>query len=254
MTRTLVALATYNEAGNVSALIEQILAYLPDAHVLVVDDNSPDGTGAIVDALSAKDARVRVLHRLGKQGLGTAILAAIQYAIDHDYSYLVNMDADLSHPPGSLPALTAGVAKYDVMIGSRYIQGGRTMDWPLSRVVLSRCVNGTVRLLFGMPVKDASGAYRCYRVSCLRATNLENMRSTGYAFLQELLFRLHCSGATMCETPIVFENRRDGVSKVNWREAIKSMGTLLWIGARYRLLGRNSVLPSAKSKRKGDCS
>src|SRR5438477_6535407 len=143
--RILVSLATYNERDNLTPLIREVLERLPAAHVLVVDDNSPDGTGQLADELAAADPRVRVLHRAGKLGLGTAILTAMRYAMDHDYDYLVNMDADFSHHPRYLPALLAGMKKHDVMIGSRYVPGGGAVDWPLARRLMSRGVNTVVR-------------------------------------------------------------------------------------------------------------
>ena len=228
--RILVSLATYNEHGNLKALINAIHEQLPDAHVLVVDDNSPDGTGQLADAMAATDPRIHVIHRKGKLGLGTAILAAMRYAIAHDYDYLQNMDADFSHPPRFLPGIIAGMQTRDVMIGSRYVKGGGTENWPMSRLIISRSVNALVRLLFRMPVRDASGAYRCYRVSKLRETALDEARSQGYSFQQEILFRVHQTGATLGEYPIIFENRRAGVSKVNWKEAVRSISMILWIG------------------------
>ena len=164
--------------------------------------------------MAATDKRIRVIHRSGKLGLGTALLAAMRYAIAHDYDYLQNMDADFSHPPRFLPGIIAGMQRRDVMIGSRYVKGGGTENWPVSRLAISRSVNALVRILFRMPVRDASGAYRCYRVSKLRETALDEARSQGYSFQQEILFRVHQTGATLGEYPIIFENRRAGVSKV----------------------------------------
>ncbi len=230
--RILVSIATYNEAGNLRALIEEIQKYLPLAHVLVIDDNSPDGTGKIVDELAAKDERIHALHRPGKLGLGTATLAAMQYAMDHGYDYLQNMDADFSHPPRYLPGIIAGMDKHDVMIGSRYTAGGGTENWPLARKVMSRGVNTVVRFLFRMPVKDASGAFRCYRVSKLREAHLERVRSRGYSFQQEVLLRCHKAGCRLGEYPIIFENRRAGASKVNKKEALRSITMIFYIGLR----------------------
>src|SRR6476659_7476688 len=208
--RILVSLATYNEAGNVAALINEIHKFVPHADVLVIDDNSPDGTWKIVEEMGTTDPRVKLLKRPGKLGLGTATLAAMRYAMEHNYDFLQNMDADFSHPPRYLPGILAGMSKYDVMIGSRYTRGGGTENWPLPRRVISRSVNVLVRLLFGMPVKDASGAYRCYRVSKLREVELDRIRSRGYSFQQEVLFRCHKAGAKLGEYPIIFENRRAG--------------------------------------------
>jgi dolichol-phosphate mannosyltransferase len=230
--RLLVSLATYNEAGNIGALIADIQKVVPHADVLVIDDNSPDGTGRIVSELAEKDARIHVLHRPGKLGLGTATLAAMKFAMAQNYDYLLNMDADFSHPPRYLPGILAGMSKYDVMIGSRYVRGGGTENWPLPRRVISQSVNMMVRFLFRMPVKDASGAFRCYRVSTLRDAELDRLRSRGYSFQQEVLFRCHKAGAKLGEYPILFENRRAGASKVNKKEAIRSMSMLVYIGLR----------------------
>ncbi len=234
--RILVSLATYNEAGNIAALIAEIHQYLPQADVLVIDDNSPDGTWKIVEELGAVDPRVKLLRRPGKLGLGTATLAAMRYAMDHGYDYLQNMDADFSHPPRYLPGILAGMSRHDVMIGSRYVRGGGTQNWPLPRRVISRCVNTLVRILFRMPVRDASGAYRCYRVSKLRQVPLDRVRSRGYSFQQEVLFRCHKAGCKLGEYPIIFENRRAGASKVNRKEAVRSLSMLLYLGVR-NLLG-----------------
>ncbi len=230
--RILVSIATYNEAGNLAALIHEIHKFIPHADILVIDDNSPDGTGRIADELASTDPRIKVIHRSGKLGLGTAILAAMRYAMDHGYDYLQNLDADFSHPPRYLPGILAGMSKFDVMIGSRYVRGGGTENWPLKRRIISRSVNTLVRFLFRMPVQDASGAYRCYRVSKLRETRLDKVRSRGYSFQQEVLFRCYKAGCKIGEYPILFENRRAGASKVNGKEAVRSIFMLLYVGLR----------------------
>ncbi len=230
--RLLITLMTYNEAGNLERLIQEIHQHAPNADVLVVDDASPDGTGEIADRLVKADSRVIVLHRSGKLGLGTATMAAMKFAMEHKYDYMQNMDADFSHPPRFLPGILAGMATKDVMIGSRYISGGGTENWPLSRQIISRSVNTMVRFLFRMPVKDASGAYRCYRVSLLERTALDRIRSRGYSFQQEVLFRCYKAGARLGESPIIFENRRAGVSKVNTMEAVRSISMLVYLGFR----------------------
>lgn len=231
--KILVTLATYNERDNVEKLIEGIYQFVPDAHILVVDDNSPDGTGQLVDELRTKDSRIHVIHRPGKLGLGTATIAAMNYAIEHDYDLMQNMDADFSHPPRFLPAILKGMEKNDIMIGSRYAKGGGTENWPLARLVISRTLNTIVRFLFRMPVQDASGAFRCYRVSMLKRAHLERTQSRGYSFQQEVLFRCHIAGAKLGESPIIFENRRAGKSKVNMKEAVRSIAMILWIGTHH---------------------
>ncbi len=228
--RLLVSLATYNERDNLQPLIEEILRYAPQADVLVIDDGSPDGTGALAEQLAQADHRIRVIHRKGKLGLGTAILAAMNYAIANNYDLHQNLDADFSHPPRYLPGLLAGMQDHEVMIGSRYVPGGGTEGWPLSRLFLSKSVNLLVRFLFRMPVRDASGAFRCYRVAFLKKAKLEQMVSIGYSFQQEVLYRIHRVGAKLGEFPIIFENRRHGSSKVNPKEAFRSITTILYLG------------------------
>jgi len=228
--RVLISLATYNEKDNLAPLVAAIHAQAADADVLVIDDNSPDGTGVLADQLARVDRRVGVLHRPGKLGLGTATLAAMAHARDHGYDFLLNMDADFSHPPRYLPALLAGMAKYDVMIGSRYIPSGGTEGWPLTRKLISKGVNAMVRFLFQLPAKDCSGAFRCYRVAKLADARLETVVSRGYSFQQEVLYRCYRAGCKIGETPIIFENRRAGVSKVNLAEAVRSFTTLVRLG------------------------
>jgi dolichol-phosphate mannosyltransferase len=228
--RVLISMATYNEHDNLGPLVEEIRRTVPAAHVLVVDDNSPDGTGELADKLAAADPHVHVLHRAGKLGLGTAIVAAMRYAMEHGYNLFVNMDADFSHHPRYLPALLAGMKRHDVMIGSRYVPGGGTANWPWQRELISRSVNLIVRALMRLPAHDCSGGYRCYRVAKLREANLGRLLSHGYSFQQEVLYRCHRARGRIGETPIVFENRRAGASKVNPREAARSMSLLLWIG------------------------
>jgi dolichol-phosphate mannosyltransferase len=230
--RLLVSLATYNEHDNLRPLIEAIHQNAPDAHILVIDDNSPDGTGRLADELAAKDSRIHVLHRPGKLGLGTATLAGMRYAIDNNYDLFLNLDADFSHPPRYIPNLLAGMKDHDIMIGSRYVKGGGTENWPFMRLAISRSVNLLVRILFRMPVKDASGAYRCFRVEKLKQVPFDRIRSRGYSFQQEMLYRCRRAGCTMGEYPIVFENRRAGASKVNMKEAVRSISMLMWLGTR----------------------
>ncbi len=229
--RILVSVATYNEKENLPALVQEIHQALPAAHVLVVDDNSPDGTGRLADELAAADPQLHVLHRAGKLGLGTAILAGMRYAMEHDFDYFVSMDADFSHHPRYLPAMMAGMDKNDVMIGSRYVPGGGTENWPLKRWLISNGVNLLTRLLMRVGARDASGGFRCYRVSKLRQAHLERMISRGYSFQEEVLYRCRTAGCRVGETPIVFADRRGGVSKVNMREAVRSMGVLLYLGS-----------------------
>jgi len=245
--KVLVNVATYNERENVARLIEEIHQHVPHAHVLIVDDNSPDGTGKLVDEIAAKDPRVHVVHRAGKLGLGTAILTGMRYAIEHDYDVMVNMDADFSHPPHYIPDLLAGMANADVMIGSRYIPGGGAVNWPASRLYMSKGVNMIVRLLFRMQVIDASGGFRCYRVAKLRETMLDSLWSRGYSFQQEMLYRCYLAGCRMGETPIIFDNRKFGKSKVSPKEVIRSLAKIMYIGL-HSMLGLDKAAARAKRK------
>ncbi len=228
--RILVSLATYNERDNLAPLLAEIHKTVPSAELLVIDDNSPDGTGRLADELAADNPRLHVLHRPGKLGLGTAILDGMRYALEHDYDLFVNMDADFSHHPRYLPALLAGMEQHDVMIGSRYVPGGGSENWPLRRRLMSRGINTLVGVLMRIPARDCSGGYRCYRVAKLREARLEQVRSRGYSFQQEVLYRCRRAGGKIGETPIIFENRRAGKSKVNVREAVRSIAMIFRIG------------------------
>ncbi|MFZ9791264.1 MAG: polyprenol monophosphomannose synthase [Gemmataceae bacterium] len=233
--RILVGLATYNEKGNLKDLLQATLDTLPNLEVLVIDDNSPDGTGELADQMASQNSRIHVLHRKGKLGLGTAIIAGMYYAIENNFDFYTSMDADFSHNPKYLPAMVAGMAENDIMIGSRYVPGGGTENWPFSRKFISKSVNALVRFLFWISVKDASGGFRCYRVAKLGQIDFSKMRSKGYSFQQEMLYRCILKGAKVGETPIIFENRRDGVSKVNWWEALRSISLLVYLGLYSRI-------------------
>jgi dolichol-phosphate mannosyltransferase len=230
--RALVGIATYNERENLGPLVREIHAFAPAADVLVIDDGSPDGTGRLAEELAAADPRVRALHRKGKLGLGTAILTGMRYAAEHGYDYYVSMDADFSHHPRYLPALLAGMGERDLMIGSRYVPGGGTANWPLSRRLMSWGVNAVVRLLMRLPARDTSGGYRCYRVARLMGTDLGRLLSHGYSFQEEVLYRCHKAGLRIGETPILFEERRAGASKVDPREVVRSLGVIFYLGLR----------------------
>lgn len=218
--RLLVTLCTYNERDNIAALIPEIWQYVPKAEILIVDDNSPDGTGALADEWVARDARVHVLHRPGKLGLGTATLAGFQYAVDHDYTLVLNLDADFSHHPRFIPSILAATETADVVIGSRYVVGGGVVGWGLRRHLMSRAINTYARLLLRLATRDNSGAFRCYRVAKLRELKLDLFFARGYAIQEELLYRCRRIGCRFAEVPIVFEERRYGESKINLAEAI----------------------------------
>jgi dolichol-phosphate mannosyltransferase len=235
---TLVQLATYNEIENLPPLVDDILAALPGADLLVIDDNSPDGTGDWCEERGEREPRLRCLHRSGKLGLGTATIAGMRYAIREGYRYVINMDADYSHHPRHLPALAAGMdnpdgtPRVDVMIGSRYVAGGAIQGWPLRRHLMSRGVNFYARTLLRLSPRDCSGAFRCYRTSLLERIDWEEIRSKGYSFQEEILWRLKQLGARFDETPITFADRQRGASKIDSREAVSALRIILALGAK----------------------
>jgi dolichol-phosphate mannosyltransferase len=230
--RTLVTVATYNEIDNLPDLFAEVIEIAPRTDVLVIDDNSPDGTGGWCDQKAQEDRRLFCLHRSGKLGLGTATIAGMQYAIERGYDYVVNMDADFSHHPRHIPALLKAMDGADVAIGSRYCAGGGVKDWPLSRRWMSWAVNTYARALLGLRPRDTSGAFRCYRVSVLRKLDFDRVISRGYSFQEEILWRLKRVGARMVETPITFADRERGQSKINKQEALAALGIIFRLGVK----------------------
>ncbi|MCL4202611.1 MAG: polyprenol monophosphomannose synthase [Pirellulaceae bacterium] len=239
--RTLVVIATYNEIDNLPRLTDEVLQHAPQSHVLVIDDGSPDGTGQWCDERAAQDDRFHVIHRASKLGLGTATVAGLRYAIEHGFDYALVMDADFSHPPRYIPSLLAGMARdargdgADVMVGSRYVPGGRIEGWPWYRHWMSRGVNRYARWMLGLRTRDCSGAFRCYRTEQLRQIDLSQLRSRGYSYVEELLWMLKRSGARIGETPIVFVDRQLGRTKINGREAVAALWILFRLGIRNYL-------------------
>ena len=237
--RLLVSLATYDEANNLRPLVETIRQFAPHASILVIDDNSPDGTGDIADQIRDMLPNIHVIHRAGKLGLGTAVLTGMKFAIDNGYDYFLNLDADFSHPPRFIPAILAGMKENDVMIGSRYVPGGGVEgEFNLKRKFMSTGINMYARIFLGLRTRDNSGSFRCYRVSKLRQINLNQVRSRGYSFMEEILYWCRSVGCRMDETPIIFENRRSGYSKINTQEAIKALQIIFQLGI-GRLTGRS---------------
>jgi len=229
--RLLVSLATYNESGNLEPLVETIRQFAFRSSILVIDDNSPDGTGKIADELASHLPDIHVIHRAGKLGLGTAMLEAITFAVQNRYDHLLNLDADFSHPPRFIPALLEGMRDHDVMIGSRYVPGGGVEGgFNLKRKFMSSGINWYARTLLGLTSKDNSGAYRCYRVNKLAQIDLSRVRSRGYSFQEEILFWCKEVGCRIGETPILFENRRSGTSKINMGEAASALWIILRLG------------------------
>ena len=228
--RTLVTVCTYNERENISRLIPMVLEALPDADVLVVDDNSPDGTADVAREMGRTDPRVLLLLRMKKEGLGAATLAGLRYAIDHGYEFVLNMDADFSHHPRHLQAVRNCMTVADVGIGSRYVPGGAIVGWSPKRHVMSQGINIYSRVLLGLRTGDCSGAFRCYRISKLREIDFARFRSRGYAFQEEMLYRCQRVGCRLTETPIVFEDRIVGQSKINVKEMVRALRDLFLLG------------------------
>lgn len=222
--RALVVMPTYNEAESLGELVPRVLDQDPRIDVLVIDDASPDGTGAIADELAARDERVQVIHREGKLGLGTAYLRGFRFGLERGYEYLLEMDSDLSHDPKYLPDLLAAVDDgADLAIGSRYVRGVNVINWPMSRLLLSYYANKYARWVTGLPLTDATSGFKCFRRRALEVVDFERVGSTGYAFQIEMDFRAWKAGMKLVEVPIVFTDRDRGESKMSGaivREAI----------------------------------
>ena len=228
--KTLITLCTYNEIENLKGLIPELLSLVPDATVLVIDDNSPDGTGRLVDEMNAADPRIQALHRPGKLGLGTATLAGFRYAIEHRFDFVVNLDADFSHNPKYIPTMIAAMSNSDVAIGSRYMPGGGVAGWTRGRKLMSQMINVWAKIFLGLSTADNSGSFRCYRVAKLAEVDWSLTIAKGYAFQEEVLYRCRAVGCRMCEIPIIFEDRRYGVTKINFGECVKAVWVIFWLG------------------------
>lgn len=221
-----VVIPTYNESDNISKLVKEILELPITAHVIVVDDNSPDGTGKLVDEMASQDSRIHPVHRPAKLGLGTAHIAGMRQAFDLDLEPIVTMDADFSHHPRYIPALLAGLEHSDVMIGSRYVPHGGTRFFSLQRIILSQGANALVHLLVGLRATDCTAGFRAYRRPVLDSLDLDCIFSNGYSFLIELLFLCQRNGWRIGETPIIYEDRRAGKSKISKKEIFKATYTV----------------------------
>ena len=242
--RTIVVLPTYNERENVAALLAAVRSTLPAADVLVVDDNSPDGTASIVEETAAELGQIKLLRRPGKHGLGSAYREGFAIALDEGYEAIVSMDVDFSHDPSSLPELLALLdAGADAVIGSRYVPGGATVDWPLHRRVLSRWGNRYTSLVLRLQVRDCTSGFRAYRASALAAIEPSSTTAEGYAFLTELVRRLVRSGYRVMESPIIFRDRRYGESKMSSRIIVESMLLVTRWGVRDLLPSRQAEEP-----------
>ncbi len=234
--RALIVVATYNEIENLPRLVAALHEHQPGVDILVIDDNSPDGTGQWCEDAMLQDKHLHCIHRSGKLGLGSATVAGMTYALENGYEYVLTMDADFSHPPANTGDLLQGVSReeepVDVMIGSRYVKHGAIEGWPLTRRLMSRAVNLYARMLLGLPTRDCSGAFRCYRAEALRKIDYRNLRSSGYSYLEEILWLLKRSGATFAESPITFTDRVYGQTKINTREALAAIGIIFRLGVK----------------------
>jgi len=235
--KALVIIPTYNEKGNIAEIIAQIQSVNQVLEMLVIDDNSPDGTGMLLDEISRKDQKVNVIHRPGKMGLGTAYVTGFKWALSRDYDLICEMDADFSHPPKTLAVFLEKTREYDLVIGSRYLDGVNVVNWPLKRLLLSYFANIYARVITGVPVRDLTSGFKCYRRKVLEAINLDRIKSNGYAFQIEMHFNAYYKGFKVKEVPIIFEERKVGQSKMSKKivyEAVWMVWRLQWL----RLTGR----------------
>ncbi len=238
-----VIIPTFNERENIALLIEKLHSHLPDLSVIVVDDNSPDGTGQILDDLAARDARVIPLHRAAKLGLGTAHIVGIRYALSRSHEPILTMDADFSHAPNYVPDLIGALNQYDLVIGSRYVAGGGTLNCPLPRKILSRGANLFARTVLGLDATDATAGFRAYRRAVLESIPLDSIKSNGYSFLMEMLYQCQRQGWRVGEVPIIFQDRMMGSSKISRQEIYKALGTVLRLRQEKGRLTHTAVRP-----------
>ena len=245
--RVVVVIPTYNEAENIRIITARVRAATPAVDILIADDGSPDGTGAIADELAAADPQIMVLHRTGKDGLGAAYKAGFAWAKQHGYDAVVEMDADGSHAPEELPGMLAALATTDAVLGTRYIPGGSVHNWPLKRLLLSRGGNLYIRMALGMPYHDVTGGYRAYRMTMLDTIDLPSVASAGYSFQVEIAWRAHQAGFRLTEVPITFTERELGVSKMSgniFKEQLLRVTTWGMQARRDRLRARLGRTPA----------
>ena len=227
MGKTVIIVPTYNEKGNIETVYQKIFKAANNCHLLIVDDNSPDGTGKIANELAKKDSRVKVLHRTEKSGLGSAYISGMEYALKNGFGVIIAMDADLSHDPANLPHMIQLIKKYDLVIGSRYVKDGGMVNWGMGRFFISRLANHFCRFLLGISQQDCSGGYKCYRADILKKIDLNSIFSKGYSFQVEILYRALRKNARVVEIPIIFVNRHEGESKLSTKELIQFGWTVL---------------------------
>jgi dolichol-phosphate mannosyltransferase len=243
--KSLIIVPTYNEADNIQELVPRLLSLLYPIEVLVVDDNSPDGTAGVVERLASSDSRVHLLRRPGKLGLGSAYIAGFRWALDRDYGIIFEMDADFSHDPAAIPSFLEAIEEADLVLGSRYLNGVTVINWPLRRLVLSYAANVYSRWLTGLPVRDATGGFKAFRREVLEAIDLSRVRSDGYSFQIEMNFHCWRQGFRIREIPIVFADRRVGISKMS-RRIIVEATWMVWRLFFHRLFSRPVRRPAAR--------
>lgn len=223
----MIIVPTYNEHENIELLLTELLAANSDLHIVVVDDNSPDGTGGIVEQWKAREPRVHVIHREGKQGLGTAYIAGFTYALAHHACWVLTMDADFSHHPRYIPAILHAAERADLVIGSRYAKGGGTLNCPIRRRILSRTANFVAKTLLSLKALDCTAGFRCYHNDVLRTIDYQSIRSNGYSYLIDMLYAVQTHKFHITEVPIMFEDRRLGTSKISSSEITKAIHTVV---------------------------
>lgn len=235
--KSLVIIPTYNELDNMPKLIPLVLSQDDNINILVVDDNSPDGTADYVEELARKNDRIHLIKREGKMGLGTAYIAGFKYALQNNYDYIFEMDADFSHDPKEIKNFLAAIKDSDLVLGSRYIHGIRVLNWPMRRLLLSFFASVYTRIITGMPVRDATGGFKCFRRKVLEAINLDKIKSNGYSFQIEMTFKAYAKGFKIKEIPIVFIDRVKGKSKMS-RKIVREAVTMVWKLRIQNIFGR----------------
>lgn len=235
--KTLVIIPTYNESENIERIVPEILDKDQSIDVLIVDDSSPDGTGELADKMAEKNSKIFVIHREKKSGLGTAYKAGFRYALENGYDYIFEMDADFSHDPKCIPSFLEAIKEADLVLGSRYISGVNVINWPMSRLLLSYYANVYTRLVTGLPVKDATGGFKCFRRKVLESVDLDKVKSEGYSFQIEVSLRAWKKGFKIKEIPIVFEDRREGRSKMS-KKIVREAVWMVWKLRLLSILGR----------------
>lgn len=227
MNKTIIIIPTYNELTNIKKLIPQLLEFYPEMDILIVDDNSPDKTGEYVREYSKKDKRVKLLLRKSKMGLGTAYVAGFKYMLEHNYQFAIQMDADFSHDPKEIMNFCKAIEKYDLVIGSRYIKGVNVINWPMRRLLLSYFANIYTKVITGMPIKDSTSGFKCFKRKVLEAINLDLVNSNGYAFQIEMNFKAYKKNFKLHEMPITFVDRVEGNSKMS-KKIVREAVFMVW--------------------------